>query len=272
MGIPMLAPMYYQIANKQPSTPLLVFKTTHYPNLRSLLAVLSLVLITACTAPIPQALNDPNEEGNRRMHAVNRKLDRALVRPASGAYGNVLPAPVRQGIGNFASNLSLPSVIVNNLLQLNIEGALQNTWRFAINTTVGIGGIFDPSSVIELYEDPSDFGETLHVWGMGEGKYVELPFVGPSTQRDTLGMVVDVFTNPLTFGAPTPERYMGPFVKGLSKLGDRYTYSDTVDSILYNSADSYAQARLLYLQHRRFQLGQEQVDQGDDGYDDFYAD
>ncbi len=241
---------------------------------RSFLAMATLVLIAACTAPAPRAINDPHEAGNRSTHEANRKFDRALVRPAAGAYGQILPAPVRQGVGNFASNLNLPGVIVNNLLQLNIDSAVKNSWRFVINTTIGVGGIFDPSSSFELYEDRSDFGETLHVWGMGEGQYVELPFIGPSTQRDTLGMVVDVFTNPLTFGAPSPERFMGPVAKGLSKLGDRYTYSSTVDSILYDSADSYAQARLLYLQSRRFQLGQEQAkeDQGDDGYDDYYAD
>lgn len=251
---------------------MLVLKTFDFINFRSLLAAISLVLIASCTAPAPQSFNDPHEESNRETHEANRRVDRALLKPASGAYGSILPAPVRQGVGNFASNLNLPGVIVNNLLQLNIDGAVQNSWRFLINTTIGLGGIFDPSSAIELYEDNSDFGETLHVWGMGEGQYVELPFVGPSTQRDALGMVVDVFTNPLTFGAPSPERYMTPVAKGLSKLGDRYTYSDTVDSILYDSADSYAQARQLYLQHRRFELGQEQVEEGNDGYDDFYAD
>lgn len=251
---------------------MLVLKSIVNLKARSFLAVVTLVLIASCTAPTPKAINDPHEEGNRRTHEANRKFDRALVRPAAGAYGSILPAPVRQGVGNFASNLNLPGVIVNNLLQLNIDGAVKNSWRFVINTTIGVGGIFDPSSSFELYEDRSDFGETLHVWGVGEGEYVELPFIGPSTQRDTVGMVVDVFTNPLTFGAPNPEKYMGPVAKGLSKLGDRYTYSSSVDSILYDSADSYAQARLLYLQSRRFQLGQEQEDQGDDGYDDYYAD
>jgi len=253
---------------------LLVLKSIQKSSARPFLAVIALVMIASCTAPIPKAINDPHEAGNRRTHEANRRIDKALVRPASAAYGNVFPEPVRRGVGNFATNLNLPGVIVNNLLQLNIDGAVKNTWRFVINTTIGIGGIFDPSSAIELYEDSSDFGETLHVWGVGEGQYVELPFVGPSTQRDAVGMVVDIFTNPLTFGAPSPERYMGPVVKGLSKIGDRFTYSSTVDAILYDSADSYAQARQMYLQSRRFQLGQEQIeeDQGDDGYDDFYAD
>lgn len=253
---------------------MLVLKNIPKSGIRPLLAVISLVLIASCTAPAPKAINDPNEAGNRRTHEANRRIDKALVKPASGAYGNFLPAPVRRGVGNFATNLNLPGVIVNNLLQLNIDGAVKNTWRFVINTTIGLGGILDPSSTFELYEDSSDFGETLHVWGVGEGQYVELPLVGPSTQRDAVGMVVDVFTNPLTFGAPSPERFMGPVAKGLSKLGDRFTYSSTIDAILYDSADSYAQARQMYLQSRRFQLGQEQVeeDQGDYGYDDFYAD
>lgn len=266
--------MYCKLTNKQLRIPLLLLKAYDFVNMRAVLAVVSLAVMTACTAPAPQSFNDPNEQTNRKIHGFNRNVDRALLRPASGAYGSILPTPVRRGIGNFASNLNLPGVIVNNLLQLNIHDAMQNSWRFMINTTVGLGGVLDPSSKIELYEAPSDFGETLHVWGVGEGKYVALPFVGPSNQRDTVGMVVDVFTNPLTFGAPAPERYLSPVVKGLSKLGDRYTYSDTVDSILYNSADSYAQSRQMYLQHRRFQLGQDQAeqDQGDDGYDDYYAD
>ena len=239
-----------------------------------LIAMATLVVMTGCSAPVTKGINDPHEVRNRQVHETNRDLDRALVRPASGAYGSVLPAPVRQGIGNFASNLNLPGIVVNNLLQFDIDSALKNSSRFLFNTTIGLGGVLDPSSAMGLHEESTDFGETLHVWGVGEGNYVELPVIGPSTERDMVGMVVDVFTNPLTFGAPSPEKYMSPVAKGFSKLGDRYDFSDTVDSILYDSADSYAQARLLYLQHRRFELGQEQSadDEGEDGYDDFYAD
>ena len=262
-----------ETTNKQLRLPLLVLKTIRNLNVRLLLSGLALVVMASCTAPAVTGINDPNEARNRRIHESNRKVDRGLLRPVSGAYGNAVPAPVRQGVGNFAANLNLPGVIVNNLLQLNIDGAVKNSWRFVINTTIGVGGILNPAGAIDLHEDSSDFGETLHVWGVGEGRYMELPLAGPSTQRDTVGMVVDIFTNPLTFGAPSPERYMSPVVKGLSKLGDRYQYSSTVDAILYDSADSYAQARLLYLQNRRFQLGQDQseVDEGN-GYDDYYAD
>ncbi len=234
----------------------------------------AIALMAGCAAPVAKGITDPHELQNRQTHEANRNLDRALVKPASGAYGNGIPKPVRQGVGNFASNLNLPGIVVNNLLQLDLDSAVKNASRFLFNTTIGLGGILDPSTAMGLYEETSDFGETLHVWGVGEGNYVELPFVGPSTERDMVGMVVDVFTNPLTFGSSGAGKFMGPVAKGLSKLGDRYQYSDTVDSILYDSADSYAQARLLYLQHRRFELGQEIIeeDQGDDGYDDFYAD
>lgn len=241
------------------------------------LTVLSLVIMASCTAPVATGITDPHEAKNRYTHEGNRNLDKTLVGPAAGAYGNGLPAPVRRGIGNFASNLNLPSVVVNNILQLRLGKALKNTSRFLINSTIGLAGVLDPSTAMGLDEENSDFGETLHIWGVGEGNYVELPFVGPSTERDMVGMVVDMFTNPLTFGAGSPEKYMSPVIKGFSKLGDRYEYSDTIDTILYNSADSYAQARLIYLQHRRFKLGQalgtdQPVEEGEDAYDDFYAD
>ena len=239
---------------------------------RLTLAGFALALVTGCSAPVANGITDPHEAHNREVHEANRDLDRALVKPASGAYGNVIPAPVRQGVGNFASNLNLPSIVVNNLLQLDLDSAVKNSSRFLFNTTIGLGGILDPSTAMGLHEESTDFGETLHVWGVGEGNYVELPVVGPSTERDMIGMVVDVFTNPLTFGAPSPEKYLSPVAKGFSKLGDRYRFSDTVDSILYDSADSYAQARLLYLQHRRFELGQQSDEDQGDAYDDPYAD
>ncbi len=227
------------------------------------------IWVSACTAPNPQGIYDPNEAQNRRTHVFNRNLDQKLIKPLSTAYGTSVPGTIRQGVGNFASNLNLPSVIVNDLLQLRLGLAAKNTLRFAFNTTVGFGGILDPASDAGIYEEHTDFGETLNIWGMPEGSYVELPLLGPSTERDTIGMIVDVFSNPLTFGAPSPEKYMSPVVKGFAKLDSRYRFANTIDSVLYESADSYAQARLIYLQSRRFQLGQT-ADEGAD--DDPYAD
>jgi phospholipid-binding lipoprotein MlaA len=117
----------------------------------------------------------------------------------------------------------------------------------------------------------TDFGETLHVWGAREGAYVELPVLGPSTERDTWGMVVDVFTNPLTYVLESPENYYGTVASVSSGLSNRGRYAATIDSILYDSADSYAQARSLYLQNRRFELGGSGGDAYLDPYDDPYG-
>lgn len=220
-------------------------------------------------------MNDPNEATNRKVHAFNRGVDKALLRPAASAYGSIVPEPVEQGVKNFATNLDVPGDVVNDLLQAKPGEAVHNTLRFVLNTTIGIGGLFDPATPLGLAGKPTDFGETLHVWGSKEGRYVEVPFLGPSTTRDFTGTLVDVAFNPLRLVLETPETYYMTGAKVASTLGDRSRYSETFDSILYDSADSYAQARLLYLQNRRFELGQtggSGADASDDAnFEDPYA-
>lgn len=239
---------------------------------RPLFAGLLLALVAACSTPEGGAINDPYEEQNRGVHRENKRLDETIVRPVATAYGEAVPAPVRRGISNFSNNLSLPGYVVNDLLQLRFEDAISNSARFLFNTTIGIGGIFDPATSIRIYERESDFGETLHVWGVGEGNYVELPLLGPSTERDAVGLVVDFAMNPLrgVFSDDLALADNTGFV--LEKLDDRYEYTGLVDDLLYNSADSYAQARLLYLQNRRYQLGSSSGDTYFDPYADPYAD
>ncbi len=236
-----------------------------------ILALFVVVVLAGC-APrdVPSGINDPWEASNRQTHEFNKKLDKSLIRPAGNAFVTSIPQPVVTGVDNFADNLAAPSMVVNNILQANVEGAVANSWRFAINSTIGLVGIFDVASAMGIPEYETDFGETLHVWGAQEGPYVELPVLGPSTERDTIGRVVDLFTNPLSYVLPSPEKYAGTAATVAGKLGDRGRYSQTVDSVLYDSADSYAQGRLTYLQNRRYQLS------GDAGlgdpYDDPYGD
>ncbi|MEP1537874.1 MAG: VacJ family lipoprotein [Paracoccaceae bacterium] len=228
---------------------------------RITVGIITLVLLGACS---PQrdvssgssGFHDPYERQNRNVHAFNRGLDRAIVRPAGRGYTSVLPDEVEDSVNNFASNLGEPSNVVNNLLQGKLKNVGISTGRFVINTVLGFGGLFDAASEFGVSEVDTDFGETLHVWGVKEGAYLELPVAGPSTQRDTAGMVVDLFTNPLSYVLDSPERYYGPLAGGVSRIGDRGRFTDTIDDILYESADSYAQARLIYLQNRRFELGQ----------------
>lgn len=237
--------------------------------LRPLIAAFAMAGLTAC-GPLPAAdgISDPHEAQNRGIHAFNVALDKAIVRPLARGYDSLVPPPLVQGVSNFADNLDLPGIVVNDVLQLRLGKAVENTLRFTLNTTIGIGGLFDPASAAGVYGKKTDFGETLHVWGMPEGNYVELPVLGPSTDRDMLGEIVDYAMNPLRFILPPSKAYIGTLAKVAARIGDRGRYSATIDSILYESADGYAQARLLYLENRRFDLGQKPAE---DTFEDPYA-
>lgn len=243
-------------------------------NLRIRISLMSaLLVLSACGGPeVASGIYDPFETANRRTHEVNRTLDRVLLRPSSGAYGKILPEPVRNGVGNFSSNLSMPSMVLNDLLQFKLGDAIHNTARFVVNTTLGVGGVFDVATKGGIAARGSDFGETLHVWGFKEGAFVELPLLGPSTTRDTIGGVANFILDPIGQIVASKNRVGVTAVSAASSLGDRYRFTDTIDSILYESADSYAQARLFYLENRRFQLG---IDAGEDDdlfdlYDEAY--
>lgn len=233
-----------------------------------------LLVLAGCASAPPGEIPDPYEPMNRRVHAFNKSLDANLLRPIARAVkrdeADAAPAaaarpgqpdttPV-QMVGNFGSNLSLPGKAVNSLLQGRPQPALQNTARFLVNSTLGLGGVFDPAGRdFALSEVDTDFGETLHVWGVPSGAYLELPVLGPSTERDLAGKIVDfVLIDPLD-GVLTPEqKAAGTVARIVSKAGERAQFGSTVDSVLHESADSYAQARLLYTQHRRYELKQEE--------------
>ncbi len=226
----------------------------------------------ACSTPSePTDIFDPYEATNRKVHSVNRGLDRAFVRPTSTAYGTVVPDPIRQGVTNVAGNIDAPRRVVNDVLQGQVEDAVHNTFRFAINTTLGILGIFDVANDFGLENRPADFGETLHVWGAPEGAFLELPVLGPSTERDAAGKVVDLFTNPLTLLLDGNDRFIPPAASAMAGLDTRYRLRSAIDSVYYESADSYAQARSLYLQNRRFRLNDQNDDFSFDPYEDFDA-
>ncbi len=215
---------------------------------------------------------DPFEAENRKMHEFNKSVDRALVRPAGKGYSNFVPDDIEAGIGRFAYNLSVPGMAVNNMLRGNMKAAFEDLFRFTVNSTLGLGGVFDPATELNMpAASDADFGQTLHAWGVKSGAYVELPFLGPSTERDAVGSFVDLFTNPLSYVLPAPERFYGTGASVASRLGDRGRFADTLDSILYESADSYAQTRSLYLQNRNFELGRIRTDIYVDPYDDPYG-
>ena len=240
--------------------------------------VLAIGLLAGCSvAPEGVDIHDPYEQRNRAIHAFNKTVDRGVLRPVSKVYGPVVPDPIDRGIANFADNLGTPQDALNYALQGNVTQALDHTGRFVVNSTFGLLGLFDVAGQLGTPGRDTDFGETLHVWGVPEGAYVEVPFLGPSTERDTAGRIVDLFTDPLSALIQSPE---SDYVTG-ARIGavvdTRYKFGQTIDSIFYESADSYSQSRLLYLQNRRFELGQETgsaaaTGQEDDLYDDAFFD
>jgi phospholipid-binding lipoprotein MlaA len=235
----------------------------HMPRSRSPFRILILVAavgLTGCSVPgpgqAPDGIWDPYEEANRKRHEFNREVDARFLRARGDGATAGLPEGSRQAVAQFADTVSTPQSVVNQLLQLRLWRATKNTLRFTLNATLGLG-ILDPASEIGLVEDHTDFGETMAVWGLPEGAYLELPFLGPSTQRDAAGKVVDLFTDPLRYVVPEPERYIGTAARIADRAISRQDYATTIDSVLYGSADSYAQTRMIYLQNRRFELGQE---------------
>lgn len=240
--------------------------------LRLTLSVGAVLAIAACSTP-PDGVDvhDPYEPVNRVTHSFNKGVDTVVFRPASQVYGNVLPAPVRTGLSNAAENLDAPRSALNHILQGEGEDAIHNLFRFALNTTLGVFGIFDPATSIGLEERETGFGDTLAVWGVREGAYQELPIFGPSTERDTVGFVGDILLNPISIVFTDEGDEIAGFTSVPSVLNTRYQYAETLDSILYDSADSYTQLRLYYLESRRFELGgQAGATDAFDPYEDLY--
>jgi phospholipid-binding lipoprotein MlaA len=145
--------------------------------------------LAACASVPSPDPRDPWEPVNRALFDFNDAADRAVVRPVAEAYRLVLPEPIRIGIRNFYANLQDPWIALNQLLQGKVENALSDLWRFIANTTFGIAGIFDIATDMRLPKHSEDFGQTLAVWGFDFGPYLVLPFLGPSSVRDGLGLI-----------------------------------------------------------------------------------
>ena len=241
------------------------------PSHRRIAPPLVLVALLAACGTADDGVNDPFEPVNRASHSFNKATDTVFFRPASQVYGGIVPAPVRTSLTNAAENLDTPRSIANGILQGDLEGASKNTLRFLLNTTLGVLGLFDPATEFGLPEDETGFGDTLAVWGVGEGPYLEVPIFGPSTARDALGLVADLAANPVSAILGKDGEAIAGATSLPTVLNSRYTFSDTFDSILYDSADSYTQLRLYYLDSRRFELSGE-VGAADafDPYEDLY--
>ena len=191
---------------------------------------------------------DPWESWNRKVFAFNEKLDDKVLKPVATAYADVVPAPVRQGIDNFFGNIGDVWTSVNNLLQGKIEDGLSDFARFTLNSTLGIGGLFDIASEAKIPKHKEDFGQTLGRWGVPTGPYVVLPFLGPSTLRDSVGYFADRQASPSVLPGADAERYAITALELLNTRTNLLQAGNFVDSV---ALDKYSFLRDAYLSRRR---------------------
>lgn len=207
---------------------------------------------------------DPLEGWNRGVHNFNEVLDTWVARPVAKGYRFILPQFVRNGVGNFFSNLGEVPTAVNDLLQAKPGQAAKAGGRFLINTTVGIGGLFDVASWAGIDEHSEDLGQTLAVWGVGSGPYIVIPFLGPSTLRDGLSIYPNYMLHPIEYADLTDEeRY------GLIALDLVHRRHNLLDKEALVSGDKYIFYRDAYLQNRNYEINDGVVEDSFDDFGDF---
>lgn len=193
---------------------------------------------------------DPWERYNRRVHTFNRKVDQYVAKPLAKGYRKVVPQPLRNGVNNFFVNIFQPISAVHLLLQGRPKPAAAALGRFTLNATLGVGGLFDPATDANIPLRREDLGQTLAVWGWKNSRYFELPFLGPSTVRDTFGFIGDSQASPFSF-AETPERY---YASGLYLVNLRAGALAGEKLVRGGEGDDYLLIRDPYLQARDFQI------------------
>ena len=221
--------------------------------------------MSACRVPLEDGISDPFEASNRQVHEINKSLDKNIIRPIAIVYGDITPIKLQSAVNNMAMNFSLPRYSVNYILQGELKNASNSSMKFLVNSTFGVGGIYDFSSQLGLTSEKTDFGETMAKWGFREGPYFDILVLGPSNQRDGIGKVVDIVLDPVSLiGVGAKSAATATSVAfGLSA---RSQFRESIDSILYESADSYAQSRLFFLQNRRYELGTNKTEHYIDPY------
>ncbi|WP_324595357.1 VacJ family lipoprotein [Accumulibacter sp.] len=224
------------------------------PNLsrqRSSSVCIAALLAASGCATTENNPQDPFEGFNRAMFAVNEGLDKVAIKPVAQGYDAVTPLPVKVAVGNFFGNIWDTWTALNNLLQGKGGDALSDVGRVLINSTVGIGGVFDVAGEMGLTKHSEEFGQTLGKWGVGDGPYFYWPLIGPRTTRDTFGWMVDTYYDPVWRVDNIPLRNS---LVSLRYVDLRASVLPT-DKVIEEAAfDKYTYIRDAYLQHRRNEI------------------
>lgn len=227
-------------------------------------AVLAALAVTGCALPPSDPVarqtyleaGDPLEPLNRYIYNVNEGADILVLRPAAHTYREVVPDPARRSVGNFLRNLYSPLILANQLLQGDWQGADATLQRFVMNSTAGVGGLFDVAAAWEgLPYESEDFGQTLAVWGVPDGPYLVLPLLGPSNLRDATGLVVDSLADPIDiYARNSGAGWVTMARSGGYGLDTRAQLIEAIDDVRRNSLDPYAAFRSLYRQRRAVEI------------------
>lgn len=216
------------------------------PNNRPLLALVTALTLAGCANNGDP--RDPIEPFNRAMHTFNEGLDRVALKPLAQGYQAITPEPVQNGVRNFYSNLDDVTVFTNNLLQFKLEQATSDFLRIAFNTTFGLFGLIDISTPMGLKKHNEDFGQTLGRWGVGSGPYLVLPFFGPSSFRDGVGLAVDSMTTDLVYqNDDVRSRNETVALRIISRRADLIDAKEAIDEA---ALDGYEFTRDFYLERR----------------------
>jgi len=192
---------------------------------------------------------DPWEGANRSVHSFNDGLDEAVLEPVARGYRDVVPEFGRNRVSNFMANLKAPQIFVNSTLAGDADSSVTTVMRFMVNTTFGIGGLFDVATEMGMPKTKADFGKTLATWGVGPGPYTVLPVFGPSTVRDTGGKIVDMALDPVSYFL-APPLWASLTTSAADGISQREQNLDTVAELKRSSLDYYAAMRSAWMQHR----------------------
>ena len=212
-------------------------------------------------------INHDYEKTNRTIHNFNDSIDQNFLKPTSEVYG-FLPNFVETGISNAISNINEPSIILNYLSQGNISSGAYSLSRFLVNSTIGILGLFDIAGNIGLEKNNTDFGKTLETWGIGEGQFLVVPFLGPRTSRHFFGTIVDIALNPVRYALKDEDTIVSFSPSIIYALSERSRNGDTIDNLRETSIDYYSTLRSIYLQSREINI----IDNFEEDQDIFESD
>lgn len=226
--------------------------------------LLMVAALAGCASSPKGDPRDPWESYNRSMTKFNDAVDEAVMKPVATVYKEVLPSPVRTGVGNFFGNLSDVWSFVNNVLQGKVEGSLHSFWRVVVNTSIGIGGIFDPATEMNLERHREDFGQTMGRWGVPSGPYVVLPIIGSSTLRDTVVIPVDFYGQPV---GHTDNIRLRNSLTALGAVDVRARLLNVGDMLDAAALDAYTFKREAFLQKRRNDVYDGNPPQDEERYD-----